>query len=594
MMHSLRQIILAVCMLLACVVGSAACSAPPVPDDSNLDNEVVGMPVNLPGRAGRGDGALQTNGLTAPLASCCPGANCCDPSCTYADTIDSSVTVPAGLVSVGNALSIPGHRVGNPNAAACTNVRVDAQDAPVAIFYAASRDLPMGYGTNTCKRTERRCSGWWFWRSCSNPCVEWKTRWDEVREGTSDYVSNGNLASGTFGANAVQPHWDNRSSTNCWRSCFLWWCWTDCSTNYWSELSCNPNRYQGSGATFGQFTGWAGSFMGAWWNQGTAPVWGNPQDWSLQNAVNRAREYQAANPTHSVAVNLIADDYPYGCGTDFSSTVNTAYNAFIAWPRVQTNVVALGGLYSYWYVAYYGFGSQYYMDPASNVRGSTLQAMDGARQWSDKWQFLIPRPSTGEPINMDTLRFYLKQGSNDYLLYRYPGRWDCAWNDGYWVDYPEGPNGRIRANICPRTEIWAQQARPTGWATYDCTVERDAQASYVRTGDFDLTKCNAAQMKARALRFDWQSSLPWNSYIRFRLQLAARQQDLAAAPAYDYHATSWSGNARGWADLSQVATSSNYQWARMTATLFASSDQYHQYTPALSAWNLTFTCVDAL
>jgi hypothetical protein len=581
-----RRVLGALGALLFALVTLFGCSSPPPPADTAIDLETVGAPV--------GPGGLATNGLMPPLVSCCPGANCCDPTCVYDDTIDSSVTVPATLVTSGNALSIPGHRVGNRNAPACVNQRVNAEDAPLAVFYAESRDLPMGWGTNTCRRFERRCSGWWLWESCWDECAEWKTRWDEVREGTSDYVSNGNLSAGTYGASAVQPWWDRRSQTNCWQTCFLWWCWTDCSTSSWDELNCNRGRYEGSAARFGQFTSWAGSFMGALWNQGTAPVWGNPIDWSLQNAYNRAREYQAANPTHSVAVNLVADDYPYGCGNDFWSAVNTTYGAFVGWPRIQTNVVGLGGLYSYWYIAYYGFGSQYYMDPANNVRGATLQALNHSRNWSDKWQYLVPQPSTGEPIDMDSFRFYLKQGTNEYLLYRFAGRWDCGWNDGYWLDYPEGANGRIRANLCPRTEIWAQEARPTGFATYDCIVERDPEATYVRAGDFDLSKCQAAQLKARALRLDWQTELPWNSYVRFRVQLASRQQDLASAPAYDYFATSWSGNAVGWADLSRITNPTNYQWARLTATLYSSSDQYHRYTPRVRGWDLTFTCVDAL
>lgn len=584
-MQPLRKLLVLTAFAFALLVALAGCSSPPPAVDTSVDTAVVGVPV--------GPDGLMTNGLMPPLVTCCPGSNCCDPSCVYDDTIDSSVVVPANVSIAGNALSIPGHRVGNRNAAACVNQRVDAQDAPVAVFNAMSRDLPMGWGTNTCKRWERRCSGWWLWESCWDECVEWKTRWDEVREGTSDYVSNANLSSGTLAANAVQPWWDLRSSTSCWRSCFLWWCWTDCATNYWNELSCDRNRYENWNATFGTFTGYAASYMGTLWNKGTAPVWGNPVQWSLQNAYNRARDHLRANPTHSVAVNLIADDYPYGCGNDFWAAVNETYNAFIGWPRIQTNVIGLGGLYSYWYMAYYGFGTQYYMDPAASVRGDTLQAMHFSRSWSDKWQYLIAQPSTGEPIDMNTFRFYLKQGTNEYLLYRFPDRWSCNWNDGYWLDYPEGPNGRVRANLCPRTEIWAQQARPTGFATYDCIVERDPEVTYVRTGDFDLTKCNAAQLKARALRFDWQSTLPWNSYVRFRLQFANRQADLPSAPAYDYYATSWSGNANGWADLSRITAPPNYQWARLTATLYASSDTYHQYTPRVSGWDLTFTCVDA-
>jgi hypothetical protein len=584
-MKPLRKLFALALLAVSVLLVLAGCSSPPPSVDTSVDTAVVGVPI--------GPDGLQTNGLMPPLVTCCPGSNCCDPSCVYDDTIDSSVNVPATLSVSGNVLSIPGHRVGNRNAPACTNQRVDAQDAPVAIFNAMSRDLPMGWGTNTCKRTERRCSGWWLWQSCWDECVEWKTRWEEVREGTSDYVSNTNLASGTLGANAVQPAWDRRSSTSCWQSCFLWWCWTDCATNTWNELSCDRNRYEGWNANFGTFTSYAASYMGTLWNKGTAPVWGNPVQWSLQNAYNRAREYQRANPTHTVAVNLVADDYPYGCGNDFWGAVNETYNAFVQWPRVQTNVIGLGGLYSYWYMAYYGFGVQYYMDPAASVRSDTLQAMNYARAWSDKWQYLIAQPSTGEPIDMNTFRFYLKQGTNEYQLYRFPDRWSCNWNDGYWIDYPEGTSGRLRTNLCPRTELWAQQARPTGFATYDCIVERDAEATYVRTGDFDLTKCNAAQLKARALRFDWQSTLPWNSYVRFRLQFSNRQADLASAPAYDYYATSWSGNANGWADLSSITNPPNYQWARLTATLYASSDTYHQYTPRVSGWDLTFTCVDA-
>ena len=567
----------------ACGVLVVLCACGPLPADKRVGEKRLDGP-----------GGLGVQGLMVPVAACAPGGSCCDPDCTYSDTLDGTVVVPSTLTTSAEGLAM-GRRGASADGGSTCRARVTAGDAPLATFYAASRDLAMSSSTETCTRVESRCDRRGSdEQRCGDVCVAWKTRWDEVREGAMDFVSSTALAGGTLGANSVEPWWDQPRSTSCAQTCFQSWCSRDCSATAASALSCEVSRYATVGASFGAFTGWASTFMGAWWTQGTAPVEGNPVGLSLQNALTRARSYQAANPTHTVAVTLLVDDYPSGCGDTLPATASLANDAFTAWPRIETNVLALGNLRAYGAIAQYGFGQSTYLDPARNVRAAVAQALAGFRQGSGNWQYLIAQPGGGATIDPATLVFSLRSGSTETVIPKRISRSNCGSNDGYWIDYPEGIEGSIRVNLCPRTEAWSQQNRRAGSATYDCQSGHDAEVSFVRTGDFDLTACNAAGLTARALRFDWSSVLPWNTYVRFRLQFASQKSDLVNGAAFEYFATSWDGSAAGWADLSNLANTNNYGWARLTATLYASSDAAHLYSPSISSWGLRFTCVDAL
>ena len=294
--------------------------------------------VSLPGSAGDAEPVLRTTALAGAIPACDPGGNCCDPTCTYADVIDETVLVPTQLSSSSAGLALA-----TRGASSCGQL-VQAEDAPLAVFYAASRDQAMGSATNTCKATESRCTGSGTSRRCADVCIAWKTRWDEVREGANDYVSSTALAGGTFGANSVHPLWRASSGSGCVQTCFLSFCATDCSSTGGAQLDCDGLESAAPTAPFGVFTSWAPSFVGAWWAQGIAPLAGNPVDTSLQNALMRAREYQAANPTHTVAVNMIVDDYPSGCGDYLPIVALRAYLASHGSPRIQTNILGLGNV----------------------------------------------------------------------------------------------------------------------------------------------------------------------------------------------------------------------------------------------------------
>jgi hypothetical protein len=574
--------------VLLFVLALAGCSAPPPPAaDGDLDRAVVGDPVS--------SGALSTEGLMAPLPSCCPGSSCCESGCWYEDTFDATVAVRPNLSTSANALTIRGHRVGDPSAPACSGVRVDAVDAPLAVFYAVSRDKPMSFPTNVCTNIETRCTGWLWWRSCHDECVEWKSRWDEVKDGISDYVGSVSLAGGTEGAFAVSPQWDVNYRTNCTRTCFLWWCTTDCETSSTPALSCDPARYDNQTSGFGVLPSWSAPFIASLRAYSLpSPVQGNPASLSLTNAIARAREFLDSHPEYTVVVNHIVDDYPNGCGDQPWSDLWPAHEGYLNDPRVTTNIITIGRLDNYWWFPYFSGGVLSLVDWSNDVRGGLARALDASRRSSEKREFLIPAPTTGEPIDLDTFRFFLSVDGASYELPRWNNRWCEDSNgdpmQGYVVDYPEGPGGRLRVTLCDATQRWARVTRPTGYATYDCVSEHDAEATYVRTGDFDMTKCSSAMMKARPLLFKWKTALPSNAYVRFRLQFMARREDLDAGQINDVFV--FPNNAVGWADLTRgFGMGWNTQWARVTATLYASTDPYHKYTPSIEGWDLKFTCV---
>jgi hypothetical protein len=455
----------------------------------------------------------------------------------------------------------------------------------------------MSFPSDVCTNIETRCTGWLWWRSCHDECTEWKSRWDEVKDGIGDYVSSVGLAGGTEGAFAVSPQWDVNYG-NCTRVCILSWCTNDCTTRSSPALSCDDARYASQTSGWGTFTSWSAPFMASLRAYSMpAPVDGNPGQKALQNATDRAAAFLANHHEYTAVVNFIVDDYPYGCGEYPYADFFPAYHAFLDDPRVSTNVITVGRLDNYWIFPWGTGGVVALVDASADVRGGMVKALDYTRRMSDKRQFLIPVPATGEPIDLDTFRFFLTADGSSYELPRWDDRW-CLFNgdsmQGYWIDYPDGPQGRLRVNLCQATERWARQTRPTGYATYDCITEHDPEATFVRTGDFDLTKCNAAMMKPRALRFAWRTEMPWDSYIGFRLQFASRREDLDAAPANEFWATPWNGNAISWADLTNpvLGFGYNYQWARATATLYSSSDEHHTWAPSIQSWDLKFTCVD--
>jgi hypothetical protein len=535
--------------------------------------------------------SLSTRGLATSFAACSPEGFCCDPSCTYADTADATLAVPAALSTATGALTLAS-RGGDAGATTC-GARVETEDAPLAVFYAVARDLPMRSATTACTRTERRCSGSGPRRSCADTCVAWKTRWDEVRGGVADFVTDPVAAGGSLGALGLSPAWDTPPGTSCGETCFLSWCATECAATSASTLACDPARYAPA-TGYGPFTTFASTFLAPLGTSSAAPVEGNPVNLALASAIASAQDFQGRSPLATTAVNLVVDDYPSGCDAKLPKTVALANAAATGWPRVETNVLQLGNLNAYGSIAQYGFGDTTSIDPAVNVRANTTSALASFRTSSDKFQYLIVPPASGEAVDPATVRFFLDVGGTDVEIPAVTGRDACGPRDGFWLDFPEGPLGRVRVNLCPKSERFAQAQRARGAVTYRCVGAYASQATYVRAADFDLTACNAAAMKARPLRFDWSSALPWNTHVRFLLQFAPRREDLATAEVFEYVAASWLGNGVGFADLAAAALPPNVAWARLAVTLASSTDPGRTATPRVDGWSLAFTCTDAM
>ncbi len=539
----------------------------------------------------REEPALATRGLAATFAPCSPDGPCCDPTCTYADRLDALVAVPPALTTARGALELA-PRGGDTTGSVC-GARVETEDAPLAIFYAIARDLPMRSSTETCTRTELRCSGQGARRRCDETCVAWTTRWDEVRAGFADFATSDAHAGGTYGALGLSPAWDTPPGAPCAETCFLSWCAPMCAASPASTLSCDPARYAAA-APYGLLTPHAPALLAALGASSASPAEGNPVDLALATAIANARDFQSVNPVATAAVGLLVDDYPSGCGATLPQTAALADLAATAWPRIETNVLALGNLNAYSSIAQYGFGDAISIDPAKGVRSNTARALADLRASSDKFQYLIVPPASGEAVDPATVRFFLDAGGADLEVPAVTGRDACGPRDGFWLDFPEGPLGRVRVNLCPKSERFAQDQRARGSATYRCVGAYPSQATYVRAGDLDLTACHSAAMRPRLLRFAWSSALPWNTHVRFLLQFAPRREDLGAAEIFEYVAASWLGNGEGYADLASAAIPPNVAWARVSAVLAASTDPGRTATPRVEGWSLGFTCAEAM
>jgi len=561
-------------------VAAIACTSAPAPAPSSidLDEGVLVTPVSASG--------LTTEGLLPPYPACCPGTECCQAPhyCAYFDTADATLGDLGAAMSPVNGLRLVGASPTAGVGKACKGVNAAAIASPVVLAPVLSYDDAMDYGQNVLA----------FWENDNDAWLV-----DGARRGLGDFVTDGTLSNGLFGVVARQPLWRSYGCGICLFGACTNTCW---------DLRCDQGSYDTVGAgTYplaSQGDTMISKYPDPYWNDDFTDMGsGNPLVLGWRTAKQRLLNYWNTNKMATLAIVLTAADYAYGCSNSNSLLASEAYAAAFSpgggLPTIATDVVGFNMdssmRNSFNSVRLNGWGAITTSWP-SNARTSMRNAMTLMRGQEKSMAFYINPPANGEAVDDASFRFFLTADGVETLIPNAGAQSGCGSSTpGYWLTRPEGPNGRIRINLCPATVgVAAGAFTISGRVVYDCVEQFPASATFVRT--FDLSRCASSDTtRSRALRFDYAVDHAADTYVTFRVRFAPRAGDLLSAPvATTFSSLAWvPASWSTFVDLGNPATVSlpaNYQYARVEMQLGSSSDL--RRSPTVKNWKLTFACMD--
>jgi hypothetical protein len=380
-----------------------------------------------------------------------------------------------------------------------------------------------------------------------------------------------------------------------------------CTNTCW-DLRCDQGSYDSVGAGTYSLASQGGTMISKypdpyWDDDFTDMGSGNPLVLGWRTARQRLLNYWNTNKMATLAIVLTAADYAYGCSNSNAQLATEAYAAAFepagGNPTIATDVIGFnmdGAMAnSFNSVRLHGWGAMTTQWP-SDARTYMRNAMTFMRGQEKSMAFFINPPANGEAIDDASVRFFLTADGVETLLPNAGAQRGCGSSTpGYWLTRPEGPNGRIRINLCPASVgVAASAFTVSGRVVYDCVEQFPASATFVRT--FDLSRCGSSDTpQSRALRFDWDIAHEGNSAVNFRVRFAPRAADLAAAPvASSFSSLAWvPGSWDTFVDFGTPGVAimpPNYRHARVEMDILSSSDL--RRSPSVRNWKLTFTCTD--
>ncbi|MFT3766776.1 MAG: VWA domain-containing protein [Minicystis sp.] len=131
-----------------------------------------------------------------------------------------------------------------------------------------------------------------------------------------------------------------------------------------------------------------------------APVADTPTSAAIQGAIDHAKAWAAANPTHQVVVVLATDGAPAICDTNPNHINAIAASGINSMPRVPTFVIGIGQLLDALNdIAQAGGTEQAFLikTSQSDVSQQFVDAMNTVRAGTLSCAFAIPNPANGEP-----------------------------------------------------------------------------------------------------------------------------------------------------------------------------------------------------
>ncbi|HEX4477540.1 MAG TPA: hypothetical protein VH142_20765 [Polyangiaceae bacterium] len=194
---------------------------------------------------------------------------------------------------------------------------------------------------------------------------------------------------------------------------------------------------------------------------GESPSGNTPTQPALQGALNYAKAWSKAHPTHKVIVVFATDGLPNGCNSTVAGAATIATTGRTAAPAVSTyvigvfgskdcpngltqqctvvdntNAIAKGG----------GTGSAFIVDTSGNAEAQFLAAMTAIRAANDLGcAYAIPKAPSGKTVDLGGATVeYTPSGKAERDLKNFASAAACKTADGWYY-------GSNKINLCPTT-----------------------------------------------------------------------------------------------------------------------------------------------
>jgi Mg-chelatase subunit ChlD len=217
------------------------------------------------------------------------------------------------------------------------------------------------------------------------------------------------------------------------------------------EGSCDLSQYTTPAVPIGLLPGNAAALVTS--INAQTPFGYTPTGPALQGAVNYARTFAQANPTHSVAIVLATDGLPTECTpTNINQIANIAAGAASGSPSIKTfvigvfaatdtgaqtnlNAIASGG----------GTAPAYLVDSGGNVAQGFIDALNQIRGKTLGCEFQMPKPEAGVVDPTEVQVKYTPSSGTVQVLPNVSGSGACSGDQWY---YDNGANP-TKITLCP-------------------------------------------------------------------------------------------------------------------------------------------------
>jgi len=197
--------------------------------------------------------------------------------------------------------------------------------------------------------------------------------------------------------------------------------------------------------------------------QTTSPQGSTPTAPALQGAIDHARAYANANPTHTVIALLATDGLPTECSpTDIGDIAQIAANGLAGSPSIPTFVIGVfsgsdvNAQNNVNEIAQAGGTQQAFLvDSSQNVAQAFLDALNAIRGKKLACEYQVPSPPPGETLNYGELNVeHTPPGQTQPVTVLYVGdAGNCNPTAGGWYYDADPKTGGIPTKIimCPAT-----------------------------------------------------------------------------------------------------------------------------------------------
>ena len=216
-----------------------------------------------------------------------------------------------------------------------------------------------------------------------------------------------------------------------------------------SKDSCTASDYAKPEIAIAPLPGNANAIIASVANHG--PGGSTPTSAALQGAVNYAKSFAAANPTHTVVVVFATDGEPTECKPqDITSIAAIAAGAAANAPKVMTFVVGVGASLNLDAIAAGGGSKQAFkVDEGGNVVLQFEAALKAIQGQALGCTYSIPQPAKGQPVDPKKVNVQLTLAGGVPTVLKYndtPAQ--CGAEGGWYYDDPANPTKII---LCPAT-----------------------------------------------------------------------------------------------------------------------------------------------